>query len=302
VALTVMSLVRLGLTCITSGEFRRAIGLLKRCIDALTNAPLADNLGLLAHPAIACRNYTSYSLACLGEFAAARAMCEEAMRIAGVNGQPYVIAPNAVLGAVDYLQGNVTEAISTLEHGLELSRRGGFAFLTSGAATHLGRAYLLCGRAEEGATLLEEAVAQSASANFMPIHPLAVVALGEAYLQLRRRAEATTHAQRGLELSRALGARPFEAEAMRLLGAIDADHGSEHARESEAWFRAALAVAADCGMRPLVAHCHLGLGKLYRRTGDQAKCEEHLAAAATMYREMGMLFWLEQAAEMKECT
>ena len=48
-------------------------------------------------------------------------------------------------------------------------------------------------------------------------------------------------------------------------------------------------------MRPLVAHCHLGLGKLYRRTSDGAKAREHLATAATMYREMGMSFWLEKA-------
>jgi hypothetical protein len=48
-------------------------------------------------------------------------------------------------------------------------------------------------------------------------------------------------------------------------------------------------------MCPLVAHCHLGLGKLYSRTGDRGTAKEHLATAATMYREMGMTFWLEQA-------
>ena len=48
-------------------------------------------------------------------------------------------------------------------------------------------------------------------------------------------------------------------------------------------------------MRPLVAHCHFGLGKLYRRTGDDVKAREHRAAAVTMYREMGMHFWREQA-------
>jgi hypothetical protein len=48
-------------------------------------------------------------------------------------------------------------------------------------------------------------------------------------------------------------------------------------------------------MRPLVAHCHLGLGKLAHRTGDQAKAAEHLANAKAMYREMGMSFWLEKA-------
>jgi hypothetical protein len=49
------------------------------------------------------------------------------------------------------------------------------------------------------------------------------------------------------------------------------------------------------GMRPLMAHCHLGLGKLYRRTGDGDQAQEHLATATTMYREMAMRFWLEQA-------
>ena len=53
------------------------------------------------------------------------------------------------------------------------------------------------------------------------------------------------------------------------------------------------------GMRPLVAHCHLGLGKLYRRAGDDTKAREHLTTAATMYREMGMTFWLEKARRRK---
>jgi hypothetical protein len=48
-------------------------------------------------------------------------------------------------------------------------------------------------------------------------------------------------------------------------------------------------------MRPLVAHCHLGLGKLYRRTGDGAKAEEHLTTAKAMYRDMDMGFYLTQA-------
>ena len=47
-------------------------------------------------------------------------------------------------------------------------------------------------------------------------------------------------------------------------------------------------------MRPLVAHCHLGLGKLYRRTGKREQAQEHLTTATTMYREMDMRFWLEQ--------
>jgi hypothetical protein len=56
-----------------------------------------------------------------------------------------------------------------------------------------------------------------------------------------------------------------------------------------------------CGQATLVAHCHLGLGKLYGRTGQPDQAREHLTTATTMYREMDMRFWLEGAeAEMRE--
>jgi hypothetical protein len=45
----------------------------------------------------------------------------------------------------------------------------------------------------------------------------------------------------------------------------------------------------------IVAHCHAGLGKLYACTGKREPAREHLTTATTMYREMGMTYWLEQA-------
>jgi len=48
-------------------------------------------------------------------------------------------------------------------------------------------------------------------------------------------------------------------------------------------------------MRPLVAHCHLGLARLHRRAGKPEQAREHLMTATTMYREMDMDFWLAQA-------
>jgi hypothetical protein len=54
-------------------------------------------------------------------------------------------------------------------------------------------------------------------------------------------------------------------------------------------------LATQLGMRPLIAHCQLGLGKLYRRTDKREQARETLTIATTMYREMGMTYWLEQA-------
>jgi hypothetical protein len=35
--------------------------------------------------------------------------------------------------------------------------------------------------------------------------------------------------------------------------------------------------------------------QLYRRTGKRQEAHEHLTTATTMYREMGMRFWVEEA-------
>ncbi len=75
---------------------------------------------------------------------------------------------------------------------------------------------------------------------------------------------------------------------------VDAEGG-------EAYYRQALALAEPRGMRPLIAHCHLGLGKIYRSTGKPQEANEHLTTATTMYREMDMRFWRELAkAEVKD--
>ena len=59
-------------------------------------------------------------------------------------------------------------------------------------------------------------------------------------------------------------------------------------------YHAALALASELGMRPLVAHCHLGLGRLHRGAGKQAQATEHLGAASAMFREMSMSWWVAE--------
>ena len=46
------------------------------------------------------------------------------------------------------------------------------------------------------------------------------------------------------------------------------------------------------GMRPLVAHCHRGLGTLYAMLGQRAQARTALTTAIEMYRTMDMAFWL----------
>ena len=96
-------------------------------------------------------------------------------------------------------------------------------------------------------------------------------------------------------MARAQPQRGTEAWAWRLLGEIAAQTDPPGVQEAETAYQEALTRALELGMRPLGAHCHLGLGTLYRRTDDGPKAKEHLTTATTMYREMGMTVWLEKA-------
>jgi hypothetical protein len=48
-------------------------------------------------------------------------------------------------------------------------------------------------------------------------------------------------------------------------------------------------------MRPLQAHCHLGLGTLYATTGQRKQARAALTTAIDLYRAMDMTLWLPQA-------
>ena len=57
-----------------------------------------------------------------------------------------------------------------------------------------------------------------------------------------------------------------------------------------------LALASEREMRPLVAHCHLGLGKLCGHRGEHQRAREHVTTAQTLYREMDMGVYLGPGA------
>jgi sugar phosphate isomerase/epimerase len=115
-----------------------------------------------------------------------------------------------------------------------------------------------------------------------------------------RLADATRIAQDGLAAARQRGDRGVEGHILRLLGDIAAHPDRLEVDTAEAHYRQALTLAEELGLRPLLAHCHLGLGKLYRRATTRPEAREHLTTAATMLGEMDMRFRREQAdAELK---
>jgi tetratricopeptide (TPR) repeat protein len=101
-------------------------------------------------------------------------------------------------------------------------------------------------------------------------------------------------AQRALDLARTHQERGHEAWILPLLGDIAAHCIPPEVMHAETYYRQALSLAEELGMRPLLAHCHRGLGTLYVTTGQREQACAELSTAIALYRAMDMTFWLPQ--------
>jgi tetratricopeptide (TPR) repeat protein len=143
--------------------------------------------------------------------------------------------------------------------------------------------------------MVEDAVHEEQSTGGLQNLAHRLLDLADVCMVAGRFADALASTEQALNLARQHGDRRNGANDLHQLGEIHMRLDSPESTQAEVYFRAALTLADSLGMRPLVAHCHLGLGKLSLRTGKQQEAHEHLNTATTMYREMDMRFWVEQA-------
>jgi hypothetical protein len=119
--------------------------------------------------------------------------------------------------------------------------------------------------------------------------------LSEGYLLAGRSEDASDLAARACELARPHKERGTRGYALRLRGDIAACREPPESALAESHYQQALALAEELGMRPLQAHCHHGLGRLYAKTGQAEPACAELATAIALYRAMDMTFWLPPA-------
>ena len=102
-------------------------------------------------------------------------------------------------------------------------------------------------------------------------------------------------AQQALTFAQAHQERGHEAYALWLLGEVAAQGDPLEVEAAEAYYRQALALADDLGMRPLQAHCHRGLGTWYAMTDQREQAHAELSRTIELYQTMEMAFWVPQA-------
>ncbi len=292
------------------GDYRRAMEAVREN-DALADGASPHPIGASGRPAVQelppgqdrihnlsfTRIWGVLALAELGEFTEAIRRSDEALRVSAAElGRHGDVWAHLGVGRLYLVKGDLPRAIEVLEQGLPMCEVGGdLAVYFSRTATSLGGAYALAGRLEEAVAMLERADRHAGSIGFAYGHALVVATLGEAQLLTGRVDDAAREADRALGLCRHHGQRGWEAWTLRLVGEIALRREVPDVAAARAAFDAAMALAAEREMRPLLAHCRFGLGAAHRRAGEPSRARAGVAAALAEYRTMDMRYWLARA-------
>jgi tetratricopeptide (TPR) repeat protein len=286
----------LGSAYLLQGNYRRAIDCLRQAVAFFDGARRRERFGAVFLPAVTSRTYLAWCHAELGTFAEGMAIGEEGLRIAEAVAQPgSLMHASWGIGLLALRQGDLPRALPLLERAVGICQDADLPVWFPLMAAALGTAYILSGRVADAARLLTQALEQSTAREMVAHQVLCRLPLGEAQLLAGRLEEAHALAERALALARERQERGNQAYALRLLGEIAARRESPASDQAEAYYRQALALADELGMRPLLAHCHLGLGKLYATIGRRAEARNELSTATELYHTMAMTFWLPQA-------
>jgi tetratricopeptide (TPR) repeat protein len=295
-ALQVAANCYLGETYAVVADYPRAIQHLAWNGEHVAAEQLYESFGASALPAVLSRAFLAQVLADQGAFPEGQLQGSAALTIADAVQQPFsqVIARWG-FGHLYLEQGETETAIPLLEQGVEMAERLSITGWAGTLMPTLGYAYAVAGRLGEAIPLLEESLKRLVATRRG--HALFTAQLAHAYLGARRGNEASQLAADALSTARRRGERAYEARALHILGEIVGQAAAPHLDIAIRHERDALALAQDLGMRPLAAHCHVSLAKLYRRSAQREQAHEHFATSIMMYRDMDMPFWLKKAEQ-----
>jgi tetratricopeptide (TPR) repeat protein len=286
----------LGRAYLASGAYHQAANLLRWNVTSLQGELLRERFGALHPLAVQSRSWLILCLAELGEFPEGIARGQEGLHMAEESEQSYSrLDVWTRVGILYVRKGDLHQAIPLLERSLALCQVVHAPLLFPPCAATLGQAYALVGRVTEAVPLLEQAVERNTAMGFLFRMALTLTTLSQVYLRVGRSADASALARRALALSCEHKERGSQAWALRVMGEIAAYGNQPDAAQAALYYRQALALAEELGMRPLQAHCHDGLGTLYLKIGQRERARTALSTAITLYRAMAMTFWLPPA-------
>jgi class 3 adenylate cyclase/tetratricopeptide (TPR) repeat protein len=274
------------------GRYSEAIAAYHKATYGMDDGPLDDFLILRVLPAARARGQLAVVLAEVGDFDEADAQAAEAVRRSNDSNQPDAMMwSHWGNGMAKLLRGNAREAVGIFDHLLRLCKAHDLDAYISRIMAALGCANARSGQIQDGLQLLQEAVAMDRSDEARTTHAFALTALAEASLLAGDIEKALTHVTASLRQAVRFQERGEEAYARWLHATILSVRG-DCSQAAGRMFVDAAELAAELGMKPLLAHCHLGLGDLDLSRAVPPERSARRERGLRLLETLGMRRWI----------
>ena len=292
----------LGVAYHNLGQFEASIDELQKALSLIPETRNADFFGTNGIVSVNCKAWLIRSLAQIGRFHETLRPGEEAIQTATERNYPLsIVFGYYAVGAAALIQGDFDRAIAALEHALKICETAEIPVQRPLVVSGLAVGYAFVGRFDEALQLLESAADRTTrmmggETQQVPLgKALGMVWDVQTYLLASRYSEAEVMARQALDVLGKSQHRGSEAWLKYLLGGILARREPPLSSQAEASYAEAIILAGELRMRPLQAHCYFELGQVRAQSKSSQAARTEINAANELYRDMGMLYWVNRA-------
>jgi class 3 adenylate cyclase/tetratricopeptide (TPR) repeat protein len=282
-----------GLVHFNRGRYREAIEALKAITDGADAEVARRRYGGSVPPFVLALSWLTMALASVGEFAEALRYADLAVATVAAEAPTSQVAAHACRAIALGTRGDFDAARAAIDEARRVAESNAVMGWLPTVYAVWGWIEAETGDPDEGVACIERALVAQEAIGLKSQLPMTYLRLAEARLASGHYEAAAAGARRVRDVAESVGDASTRARALQVL----ADAAVALAHEgAEALYREVECIARDLGMRPLQAHVHLGLARLFRGAGRPAEAADHRATAISMYHDMGMTRWVEQAS------
>jgi tetratricopeptide (TPR) repeat protein len=283
--------------CTYRGEVSKICEVAPKCIELIERT--GTQLELFGRP------YNIYpvlraaygsSMGVMGNFGAGERILEDCREFARQISSPYTLALiETYHGAFYSYKGDNEKIVEHWKAAAELCEKSQILYLVGYSWAQAGHGYLLLEQPEKALQHFERGLKIHLDVG-KPMWLSAIHAgLARAHLQLGNLEKALVHAEQGINLSRAQKEGYFEAEAEMYLGMALGTVSPSRFDEAKEHILRGINIADELKLKPQTAVGHFYLGELSCSSGRTEEAMQHLRKAESMFRQMGMDYWLGKA-------
>jgi len=241
------------------------------------------------------------SMAALGDFRQAEALCEKGLRFAlEIKDLPCIGFAEMYYATAYAAKGNGRKAVTHAENALRLCEETQLLSLLASVRNHLAWGYLLLGELETAREHVEKGLESDRAVGTSILSSWYYLLMGQIHLESGDWASARSYADEGLKVAQTHGEKWCEGMLSLILGRALAKADPLQTAPGEKCIRQGIKTLDDLRLRASSALGYLYLGEIYTDTDQTEKALENLKKAETEYTEMGMDYWLARTQSALE--